>query len=430
MRRLFVISLAITSVLAMGACSDFRSLGTELKNYGEDYRIAGVIENADEFAAPVRASIVEWNPRTGDVFSGDQLELSTGGAFVFSVRNPYHQHVGAFADSNRNSRHDEGEPLWVHGGNAPVPLSFEKGERKRFVRGRLKAGTMSDALRDAIDRRLQGHTVPEIISNRGARFSLGEIADLDDPRFAATRGEDGLWTPATMAIRDGFGVYFLQRYDPGRTPVIFIHGAAGSPQDWRTAMERIDRQKYQPWFYFYPSGGRLESAAKALHRGIGQLQRRYGFSRLHIVAHSMGGLVARRCVEMSAIEAGENYINTLVTFSSPWSGHEAAAAGVRWAPAVVPSWRDMEAGSPFLNGLFRERLKGKVNHHLIYGYRSRRSPMLPDKNDGTVSVASELRPEAIADAASVDGYNEDHVSILSAREPLKRLEQALDAAPP
>jgi hypothetical protein len=52
------------------------------------------------------------------------------------------------------------------------------------------------------------------------------------------------------------------------------------------------------------------------------------------------------------------------------------------------------------------------------------------ENDGTVSVASQLRAEARADAASVQGYDEDHVSILSARAPLLRGQHFLDAATP
>ena len=102
--------------------------------------------------------------------------------------------------------------------------------------------------------------------------------------------------------------------------------------------------------------------------------------------------------------------------------------GVKWAPTVVPSWFDMKQGSRFLDDLFDRKLKGRVNHHLFYGYHAKRSPIMPAENDGTVSVASQLRPEAKADAASVQGYDEDHVSILSARAPLQRAKAILDAA--
>ena len=422
-------SIAAASCLAT-SCKNFRHLNAELKAFSNDYRISGVIDNAASYQVPIRASVVEWNRDTNQVFSGDQVELVAGGAFVFQVKNPLHQYVMAFADLNRSGRCEAGEPLWIHSssGAAPTPVTFAADTRRAAVRGRLEQNSIPAGLRDAIARFLAGRTIAESISQRGVRFSLGEIADLNDVRFAATRGEDGLWTPATMAIKYGFGIYFLEPYDPARIPVIFIHGAAGSPQDLRAAMQHLDHRRYQCWFYFYPSGGRLDNAAAALNQGVELLHDRYGFQRLDVVAHSMGGLVARRFVELNVTGGKADYIHTLVTFSSPWAGHEAAAMGVKWSPAVVPSWRDMAAGSAFLEHLFDHRLKGRVNHHLIYGYRSKRSFLMPGENDGTVSVASQLRPEAKADAASVQGYDEDHLSILQAKPPLRHLEELLNAA--
>lgn len=411
--------------LLLAGCANFRHLAADLKPFRDDYRVSGVIENADEFQVPVRALVVEWDRTTNKVFSGDRLDLPAGGAFVFSFESPLHQQVAAFADRNRDGRWQEGEPAWME----PRALALDGNNRHVRVRGRLSTATRIPAeLSAAIDDALGGRTVDEVIRNRGVRFSAGEIANLDDPRFAETRGPDGLWTPATLAIRQGFGVYFLEPYDPSRTPVLFVHGAAGSPQDWRTAMEKIDRRRYQPWFYFYPSGGRLEGAATALNSGVKLLHERYRFPRLHVVAHSMGGLVARRFVVKNAVEDGQNYIRTFITFSTPWDGHEAAAMGVKWAPTPVPSWLDMKQGSSYLDHLFDIRLKGRVDYHLFYGHRAKRSPILPPENDGTVSVPSQLRPAAKADAVSVQGYDEDHVSILSARAPLQRAKAILDAA--
>ncbi len=421
-----LLALALPS---LNGCANFRRLSADLEILDEEYRIHGRISNADDFKPPVRAVVIEWDRASNRIDSGDRVDLTTGGAFIFSVKNPARQFVAAFADTNKNGRHDSGEPLWFHAGQRgePEAVGFDS-SRRAEVRGDLRPGTLPAGLRGAIDNALAGRTVEQVVTGHGVRLSLGEIAKLDDPRFAATRGEDGLWTPATMAVTTGFGIYFLEPYDPARTPVLFVHGAAGSPQDWRDAMEKIDRHRYQPWFVFYPSGLRLENCADALNDGVEALQRRYGFQHLHVVAHSMGGLMSRRFIEKNVIEDGNRYIDTFITFSSPWGGHEAAAAGVKRAPSVVPSWRDMEHGSDFLDHLFDERLKGKVNHHLFYGHRAKRSFLLPEENDGTVSVASQLRPEAKADAASVQGYDADHVSILSARAPLTRAKQILDSA--
>jgi pimeloyl-ACP methyl ester carboxylesterase len=425
-------ALLAASALSTVSCANFRKLGKDLKLLKDDYRINGIITNADSFRCPVRASVVEWDKEKGKVFSGDRLDLTDGGAFMFLVKSPLNQHVVAYADENRSGVLDDGEPIWLHRGADGQPAAVQLNAEKRTARVRGELGTgerMPAAMREAIARLLAGRKVEEVINHQGIRFALGERAGLDDPRFAATRGEDGLWTPATFAIKSGFGIYFLERHDPAKTPVIFIHGAAGSPQDWREAMEKIDRDIYQPWFYVYPSGMRLEAAATALDDGVKLLHDRYGFKRLHVVAHSMGGLVARRFVIRNTLEGRNTYINTLITFSSPWDGHEAAAMGVKYAPQVVPSWRDMAHGSDFLTHLYDRRLKGTVSHHLFYSHHASRSRILPPENDGTVSVASQLRKEAKNDAVQVLGFDEDHVSILSSNAALKAGKKILDQAP-
>jgi hypothetical protein len=336
-------ALVLFCVLA-ASCANFRKLGKDLRLMHEEYRISGIIENAAGFECPVRAIVVEWNREANKVYSADLVELTDGGAFMFIVETPLNQFVAAHADSNRDGRYTEGEPFWIHrdahGQVAPVALSASN--RAVRLRSNLSPGdpppkAMLSAIADAI----RGRDFSQFISNQGVRFAIGATANLDDPRFAATRGEDGLWTPATFAIQNGFGVYFLEPYNPQKTPVLFVHGAAGSPQDWRLAMEKIDRRRYQPWFYVYPSGMRLETAADALNEAVKALHERYRFERLHVAAHSMGGLVSRRFIQKNVIDDGNRYINTFITFSSPWGGHEAAAMGVKYAPEVVPSWRDM-----------------------------------------------------------------------------------------
>lgn len=415
------------SGLALTGCGNFRDLAKDLRMIDEGYQVRGTIENTADFKGPVRASIVEWNRQTGQVYSGDQIDLVTGGTFAFSVTSPQNQYLGAFADANDNRRLDPGEASWVYSleTTGATPLPFTGGKRKLVVRGRLSQnGDPLPGLRQAVDRALAGRGVSQFITRRGVRFSIGEIADLNEPRFQATRGEEGLWTPATLAITHGFGIYFREPYDPDRIPVLFIHGAGGSPQDWRMAMEKLDRKRYQAWFYFYPSGMRLESAASSLNAGVENLHARYGFQRLDVIAHSMGGLVARKFVLTNTNR--NSYIKTFITFSTPWDGHEAAAMGVKWAPSVVPSWHDMKLGSPFLKHLFDQRLKTKVSYHLLYSHRAKYSPFLPKENDGSISVASERRPEALAEAKSEQGYDEDHVSILTSRKALKRAREILD----
>ena len=293
----------------------------------------GQIENMPARSGAVRAIVMEWDRSAGKVLSGDRINVGDSGLFAFVVNKPDNCHVCAFADRNSNDRYDPGEPAWIYGGSDPKPVVFDGESRRSEVKGRLSnsARLPDDAIREARefigDRKLE-----DVITAQGATLALGEVVDPAEQRFAATTGREGMWTPASFAFKGGLGIYFLDHYDPGKIPVLFVYGAAGSPQDSSEFFKRIDRRRYQPWFYVYPTGARLERAANVLNEGIKGLHAMHRFRRLHVVAHSMGGLVARRAVMKNVLEDGNGYINRLVTISSPFGGHEAAEMGVEMAP--------------------------------------------------------------------------------------------------
>jgi hypothetical protein len=234
-----------------------------------------------------------------------------------------------------------------------------------------------------------------------------------------------MWRPASFPRETGVGIYFVEPYDPSRVPVLFVYGIAGSPQDWRPFFSTMDRTKFQPWFCLYPTGRRLDEVAGALNRGVEVLQAHLGFARLHVVAHSMGGLVSRSFLIKNVLEDRNRYVTRFVSISTPWGGHEAAAMGVHFSPAVVPSWRDMVAGSEFQKAILSKPLRGYVDHLLLYGTHSSNSLVLPHENDGTVSVASQLAPAARADAVQVVGFDADHMGILSLPEVVHTVEAFL-----
>jgi pimeloyl-ACP methyl ester carboxylesterase len=196
---------------------------------------------------------------------------------------------------------------------------------------------------------------------------VGALADLDAPEFSAASGREGYWTPMEAFRRIGGNVYFIEPFDPSRIPVLFVHGAAGSAQDWRYFIEHLDRSRYQAWVFQYPSGGALDSMSHLLYWKLLNLKMRYGFTRLHVVAHSMGGLVARRFL----LDHGDQFpeIGHFVSVSMPWGGEPSAALGVKHSPGVVPSWRDMQPAGAFLGELFARDLPAHVSHTLLFGHR-------------------------------------------------------------
>jgi pimeloyl-ACP methyl ester carboxylesterase len=252
----------------------------------------------------------------------------------------------------------------------------------------------------------------EAASTATLQVNIGEVVSLNDPRFSAENGTLGFWQPYEFLTKLGWGIYFLQPYDAKKIPIVFVYGIDGSPQDWRSMIASLDKSKYQPWFFHYPSGIRQEKAANGLSRALQILRSRYGFSQLYVVAHSMGGLVSRGAVEQAIAESGTNFIPKFLTLCTPWGGDSEADGGVKHLKYPVPAWIDMEPGSKYLRSLFASKLPDGTRHFLIFDFQTHHAPWLKPDNDGVVQVASELFPPAQAEATAMFGFNYGHVETL------------------
>lgn len=318
----------------------------------------------------------------------------------------------AYGDSNGNGVFDGDDPAFVQ--QTPVDATG------------MGMITMLDlALTDSSADAVRAHLPPGFRPPSLHSTQAGAVADLDAAAFSAANGRRGYWSPLDTFRQVGGNIYFLEPYDPGRVPVLFVHGAAGSPQDWRRFFDHIDRSRYQAWFFQYPSGASLESMSHLLYWKLLNLQLRYGFEKLHVVAHSMGGLVARRFMLDHAAHLTQ--LDQFVTLSTPWSGEAAATLGVEHSPAVVPSWRDMQPEGAFLQTLFDRPLPAGVRHTLLFGHRGGYNLLRPT-TDGTVTLASQLRLAAQSEAQLVMGFDEDHASILAAPAVMEQVWRALDGS--
>jgi len=132
---------------------------------------------------------------------------------------------------------------------------------------------------------------------------------------------------------------------------------------------------------------------------------------LHVVAHSMGGLVSRGCLNLCVQNARCGYLRSFTTLSTPWDGVASAQSGVKWAPTVVPVWNDLSPDSDFVSTLFDTKSLEGVPHHLVFGFRQDNF-LSSGSSDGVIQLSSQLRDAAQDQAWTIRGYDEGHASIL------------------
>jgi pimeloyl-ACP methyl ester carboxylesterase len=312
--------------------------------------------------------------------------------------------IAAFEDRSGDRIPDPGDPTTVLFDGRPVEARPREQTSGLDLTLRRGTATPVEFPNIAVDVRVGLEEVPQAV--------VGEVTDLDDPRFSATAATTGLWRPVDFLFDIGAGIYFLEPYDPDRVPVLFVHGALGHPGDWRFLVEHLDRSRYQAWFAYYPTAVRIELIAASLGR-VQELNLTYDFDPPVLVAHSMGGLVTRALINQNLggpDEAPDPSI--FVTISTPWLGQSAAAIGLRQAPVAAPSWYDMAPGSPLLEALLQPPLPPQVAHHLLFTYGGG-AAWLGEPNDGAVTLASQLAPRAQQQAVKVLGFNASHSGVLT-----------------
>jgi pimeloyl-ACP methyl ester carboxylesterase len=433
--RLLIAVLAL-GVIAPGCGTIRRALHFE-KQAGKARQVARV-EGRVETEAAAEGPLIVVLARPGESESDALVGVDTyvrvlPGSFAFSVA-PGRYRLGAYEDRNQNRHLDPGErtrPL-----RAGALLSVGPGEVAREDLVLAADATTPPEVTESIDvLGLVARTPREQQDFSLWAWSVqGEVcADLHDARFGQASADRGLWRIMDFLNEGLAGIYFLAPYDAKRVPVLFVHGIAGTPQQFLPLIASLDTERFQPWFYFYPSGFSLDRIADHLSTLLKRLQVEHGFDELAIVAHSAGGLVSRAAILDYERETEREDVRLFLTIATPWGGQARAARAAGARVEMPRSFQDMSPSSDFLRRLFYEdeaqrnarRLGSSVEFHMLFGFRMRTRSRIA--NDGTVTVASQTRPEAQAQAKTQRALDAGHVDILASEETLARVTQLLGA---
>lgn len=395
--RQFMIGGLLVCILGFFSACAYLNISNQITLARDSTILSGMVTFDGKDKGPV--VVVAYSRVMGMVKLAHYVVLDKPGSYELLVGSGDY-FLAAFIDHNRNLRFDNDEYAAGYGHLDRVSVR--------------DAGILTDldiAIPDNNRLRVDFPIGYRLKDRRPDPFHsslAGTIFSMDDTLYSLKTAEKGYWAPVDFFRSFGGNIYFLEPYDPMKIPVLFIHGATGSPVNFRTMAKLLDHERYQAWFYYYPSGAGLTAMSNLLSKKIEDLERMYGFTQLHIIAHSMGGLVSRNFL----VNFGGQYpyIKSYITICTPWGGVEAAEKGVATSPFVLSSWRDIARGSQFIDELYKNNLS-QVPFYLFFGFRGDRVPWKAN-NDGTITLQSQLDPRAQAEAVGSFGFNETHTSIL------------------
>ena len=101
------------------------------------------------------------------------------------------------------------------------------------------------------------------------------------------------------------GLILPRPFQPGRIPVVLVHGTASNPAYWAELMNALSvdpeiRSRYQFWFFIYSTGNPIVYSAATLRRALAEVLHEHdpegvdpALKRMVIVGHSQGGLLTK-----------------------------------------------------------------------------------------------------------------------------------------
>ncbi|MEQ1892165.1 MAG: alpha/beta fold hydrolase [Planctomycetota bacterium] len=163
--------------------------------------------------------------------------------------------------------------------------------------GGLSATLELHSTSDSTAVEVAGHAVP-LEADQSATVAYGiESADLW--RFDLA----GLFKGRDASRQNG--LILPRPYQPGRIPVVLVHGTASNPAYWAELMNTLSadellRSRYQFWLFLYATGNPIAYSAATLRRSLAQVLAQHdpqgedeALRRMVIVGHSQGGLLTK-----------------------------------------------------------------------------------------------------------------------------------------
>lgn len=403
-KRLFAVLALASSGLLVSSCA-IKDLNEDIKEVRENYgylkgRVAGHEDETDILIALFRHE-------PGGMTMVKARSTSPGEHFYLLVPQGGYT-LMAFSDSNGDFAYQPGEAAFRT--DDPVINWFNTmAGQDRVDVDALAIQQIELASSTVLDQKLDLSLSALHAESKFARNVL-RIVSWDDVVFSAKNTELGMWRPGAFVEEVGYGLYVLKEFNPTQKSILLVHGINDTPRVFEELVGAIPAD-YQLLLFHYPGALPLEYTSYMLNEALDEIVRRYQIPQLDIIAHSMGGLVSKGML-YRAEESLRKRLRVFISMASPFGGHSSAAAGLKWSPVIAPVWWAMAPDSSFLQKIDSVDLTQGPNHHLIYAY-SHTLGGKRKKDDGVVTVESQLIESARRNAIATYGIADNHVGVVT-----------------
>lgn len=109
------------------------------------------------------------------------------------------------------------------------------------------------------------------------------------------------------------GLYLLRPYQPGKIPVVLVHGLFSSPRAFLQTMNELENdpeiaRRYQFWVFLYPTGQPIPTSALELRASLERVRDQLdpnladpSMDRMVLIGHSMGGLLVKMMAQNTGL---------------------------------------------------------------------------------------------------------------------------------
>jgi pimeloyl-ACP methyl ester carboxylesterase len=154
------------------------------------------------------------------------------------------------------------------------------------------------------------------------------------------------------------------------TPIIFLHGLFHNRACWFWTKYRLRRQGFRALYSLnLPFWRDVEILTERVARKVDELRHTMGIEKVHLVGHSMGGIVARNYLQ---IRGGAKKVDRCILLASPNGGSKLAPF------TLTPPGKVLMPGSEFLLRLAAAPLPSEA--HLTAIYSRHDNMVLPFEN--------------------------------------------------